>query len=150
MIGLWVTLALAADIEVPADAPTLADAIALAAPGDRVLLATGRHEAGTFFAAASFMQQCSTALGLVANGLILTWSAFPAKVSADQVTDAMMDSLVIHYLFASFGLWLLGCVILLFYPITRAHHERNVEILKARLAEARAREADNFAGGPVR
>ncbi len=46
MIGLWVTLALAADIEVPADAPTLADAIALAAPGDRVLLATGRHEAG--------------------------------------------------------------------------------------------------------
>ncbi|MEA3540929.1 MAG: MFS transporter [Pseudomonadota bacterium] len=111
---------------------------------------TGRHEAGTFFAAASFMQQCSTALGLVANGLILTWSAFPAKVSADQVTDAMMDSLVIHYLFASFGLWLLGCVILLFYPITRAHHERNVEILKARLAEARAREADNFAGGPVR
>ena len=111
---------------------------------------TGRHEAGTFFAAASFMQQCSTALGLVANGLILTWSAFPAKVSADQVTDAMMDSLVIHYLFASFGLWLLGCVILLFYPITRAHHERNVEILKARLAEARAREAENFAGGPVR
>jgi Na+/melibiose symporter-like transporter len=111
---------------------------------------TGRHEAGTFFAAASFMQQCSTALGLVANGLILTWAAFPAKVRAEQVTDAMMDNLVIDYLIASFSLWLLGCVILLFYPITRAHHERNVEILRARTAEARAREADNFAGGPVR
>lgn len=111
---------------------------------------TGRHDAGTFFAAASFMQQCSTALGLVVSGVILTLSAFPAKVEAGQVTEAMMDSLTLHYLFMSSGLWLIGCAFLLFYPITRARHERNLEILKARVAEARAREADNFVGGPIR
>lgn len=111
---------------------------------------TGRHEAGTFFAAASFMQQCSTALGLVANGVILTWAAFPAKVQGAQVTDAVMDSLVLHYAIGSISLWLVGCGFLLFYPITRERHEKNVAILKARVAEARAREADNFVGGPVR
>lgn len=111
---------------------------------------TGRHDAGTFFAASSFMQQCSTALGLVVSGIILTLSSFPAKVEVGAVTDAMMDSLVIHYLLMSSGLWLIGCAFLLFYPITRARHEHNVEILKARAAEARALEADNFAGGPVR
>jgi Na+/melibiose symporter-like transporter len=111
---------------------------------------TGRHEAGTFFAAASFMQQCSTALGLVANGVILTWAAFPAKVQGAQVTDAMLDSLVVHYAIGSLSLWIVGCGFLLFYPITQERHEHNVAVLKARVAEARTREADNFAGGPIR
>jgi Na+/melibiose symporter-like transporter len=97
---------------------------------------TGRHEAGTFFAASSFMQQCSTALGLVVNGMILTWAAFPQKVKPGQVTEAMLDSLLIHYLPVSFSLWFAGCAILLFYPITRERHERNVAILAARRAEA--------------
>lgn len=113
-------------------------------------IATGRHEAGTFFAAASFMQQCSTALGLVVNGMILTWAAFPKKAGAGQVTDAVMDALVIHYLPVSYGLWLVGCAFLFFYPITRSRHEQNLEILQARAAEVRAREADNFVGGPIR
>ena len=29
---------------------------------------TGRRDAGTFFAASSFMQQCSAALGILATG----------------------------------------------------------------------------------
>lgn len=111
---------------------------------------TGRHEAGTFFAAASFMQQCSTALGLVANGVILSWSAFPARVQGSEITEAMMDSLVIHYSIGSLSLWIVGCGFLLFYPITRERHEHNVAILKARVAEAKAREADNFPGSQVR
>ena len=97
---------------------------------------TGRYEAGTFFAAASFMQQCSTAIGLAVNGVILTWASFPAKVKIDQVTDAMMDSLIIHYVPVSFGLWAIGCTMLLFYPITQARHLQNVESLKARRAES--------------
>lgn len=92
---------------------------------------TGRYEAGTFFAAASFMQQCSTAIGLAANGIILTWASFPAKVKIDQVSDAMLDSLIIHYVPVSFGLWAIGCAMLVFYPIDRARHERNVEALKS-------------------
>ena len=111
---------------------------------------TGRHEAGTFFAAASFMQQSATALGLVANGVLLSRVGFPTKANPDQVAGAVMDSLIGHYLILCSALWLIGCALLLFYPITRQRHERNVEILKARAAEARAIEASNFPGGPVR
>lgn len=104
---------------------------------------TGRHDAGVLFAASSFMQQCSTALGIMANGLILTWAAFPERVGTDEVTESMLDSLIAHYVPTSLLLWIVGCGILFFYPITQARHERNVEILKARAAEAMAREADN-------
>lgn len=98
---------------------------------------TGRYEAGTFFAAASFMQQCSTAIGLAVNGVILTWAGFPAKIAIDKVTDTMLDSLILHYVPVSLGLWITGCAILIFYPITHAHHQRNVEELKERLFKHR-------------
>ena len=112
---------------------------------------TGRHEAGVFFAASSFMQQCSSALGILATGAILTWSAFPEKPSPGTVTDAMTDSLLIHYIPTVICLWTAGALILLFYPITKARHEANVEVLRAREAEARAREMDNAPlGAPIR
>ena len=112
---------------------------------------TGRYDAGVFFSAASFMQQCSSALGILATGLILTWSAFPEKPAAGAVTDAMTDSLLLHYIPMSMALWASGALILLFYPITRQTHEANVDILRARQAEAMAREADNAPlGAPAR
>jgi Na+/melibiose symporter-like transporter len=112
---------------------------------------TGRHDAGTFFAASSFMQQCSTAIGIFLAGKLLVWSDFPAKPMPGQVSDEAVRSLVIHYIPASIGLWTLGALFLLFYPITRAKHEANVAALQAREAEAAAREQDNVAlGGPGR
>lgn len=102
---------------------------------------TGRYEAGTFFAAASLMQQCSTALGLAANGVILTWAKFPAKVNLDEVSEAMLDSLILHYVPVSFGLWAIGCAILVFYPITQARHQSNVEALQAK-------QAGSYTNGP--
>ena len=103
---------------------------------------TGRRDAGTFFAAASFMQQCSTALGLALNGIILTIAAFPEKVAMSQVTEPMMDSLIATYCIAAIGLWFVGAIFLALYPITRERHERNVAILEARRAEAVARTAE--------
>lgn len=112
---------------------------------------TGRHDAGVFFSAASFMQQCSSALGILATGIILTWSDFPEKPKPGVVTDAMMDNLLIHYFPTTMSLWTLGALILLFYPITKARHEANLEVLRAREAEARAREFDNAPfGAPAR
>ena len=49
---------------------------------------TGRRDTATFFAASSFMQQCSTAVGILATGVILTLSNFPAKSATGTVTDA--------------------------------------------------------------
>lgn len=112
---------------------------------------TGRRDAGTFFAASSFMQQCSSALGLVVNGLVLTWAAFPERARPEQVTPAMLDSLLAHYIPVVFVLWTVGCLLLLFYPITRERHERNLAALRAREAEALARELDNAPlGAPAR
>lgn len=112
---------------------------------------TGRHTAGTFFAASAFMQQCSSALGIFMAGQILTASQFPAKADPDKITAAMTDSLLAHYIPASFGLWVLGLLILFFYPIDKKKHEENVALLGALEAEARAREAENNPiGGPAR
>jgi GPH family glycoside/pentoside/hexuronide:cation symporter len=112
---------------------------------------TGRHTAGTFFAASAFMQQCSSALGIFMAGLVLTWSKFPAKVSPANVTEVMLDSLLAHYIPTVFCLWSLGLLFLLFYPINRQKHEANVARLQALEAEARAREAENNpVGGPAR
>ncbi len=112
---------------------------------------TGRHDAGVFFAAASFMQQCSAAVGIFATGVILTWSNFPQKPAPGAVTEAMTDSLLIHYIPTVMSLWAVGAFILFFYPITKARHEANVDVLRAREAEARAREMDNMPlGAPIR
>jgi GPH family glycoside/pentoside/hexuronide:cation symporter len=112
---------------------------------------TGTHSAGVFFAASSFMQQCSSALGIFAAGLVLTWAGFPEKVDPAQVTRAMEQSLLIHYLPVTIGLWLVGVLFLLFYPITEAKHRENVARLQALEAEAREQVIrDGAFGAPAR
>jgi Na+/melibiose symporter-like transporter len=114
-------------------------------------VATGRHDAGTFFAASSFMQQCSTAIGIYLAGKLLVWADFPEKPAPGQVTDPMIHGVVGYYVPTTLSLWTLGALILLFYPITRAKHEANVAALAAREAQARAKELDNIPlGGPSR
>lgn len=95
---------------------------------------TGRHSAGTFFAAASFMTQCASGLGIFAAGMILTWSDFPEKAKAEQVTNTMVESLLAHYIPTVLALWTIGVFILLFYPITQKKHQENL----ARLREIEA------------
>lgn len=112
---------------------------------------TGRHTAGTFFAASSFMQQCSSGLGIFVAGLILTWSNFPEKADPAKVTEAMTDSLLAHYIPVVICLWGVGVLCLLFYPIDEKRHEANVARLKALEAEAKAKViADTPLGAPVR
>ncbi|MCA1748901.1 MAG: MFS transporter, partial [Sphingomonadales bacterium] len=111
----------------------------------------GRQSSGTFFSAASFMQQCSTALGIFVAGQVLALSQFPENADPDTISEVAVDSLVIHYIPFSIGLWTLGALILVFYPITRARHERNLETLKLREAEARDIELRDAAiGAPAR
>ena len=112
---------------------------------------TGQHTAGVFFAASSFMQQCSTGFGILAAGVVLNLSHFPERVELSQVTRAMEKSLLIHYIPASLALWIIGALFLLFYPITEATHRDNVERLRAREAEAREQVIrDGAFGSPAR
>lgn len=93
---------------------------------------TGRHEAGLFFAASSFMQQCSTALGIALSGVLLSVAGVPSRGAGVAVPDTAMRSLIEFYVPTSALLWLVGCLILLAYPITRLSHEGNVSTLRAR------------------
>ena len=112
---------------------------------------TGKHTAGTFFSASSFMQQCSNALGLFVAGQVLAYSQFPEKADPATIPESVVDSLLIHYIPTSISLWTIGALILVFYPITRERHERNIEILRAREAEAREQQQrDAPIGGPAR
>ncbi|OBX19474.1 hypothetical protein A9995_06895 [Erythrobacter sp. QSSC1-22B] len=112
---------------------------------------TGQHTAGVFFAASSFMQQCSTGLGILVAGIVLELAQFPTQVDVSQVTVAMEKSLLIHYIPASAGLWIIGSLFLFFYPITEASHRDNVDRLRSREAEAREQTIrDGAFGSPVR
>lgn len=110
-----------------------------------------RHNAGIYFSAASFSAQCASALGILAAGIVIETSNFPAGVDPARVTEAMTDSLIAHYVPMVVGLWAIGCLIIWFYPITEARHLANVERLRAREAEAKSREAqDAPIGAPAR
>ncbi|NVD44267.1 MFS transporter [Qipengyuania atrilutea] len=112
---------------------------------------TGQHTAGVFFAASSFMQQCSTGLGILVAGIVLELSQFPEQVAVSDVTTAMEKSLLIHYIPASAALWIVGALILLFYPITEASHRENLERLRSREAQAREQTIrDGAFGSPAR
>ena len=94
-------------------------------------LRTGRHDAGTYFAAASFMQQSATAMGVMVSGIILQAAAFPDKAAGIEVTDAMLDSLIALYVPVVMSLWTVGSLLLLAYPISRQRHEANLARLRA-------------------
>lgn len=112
---------------------------------------SGGHNAGIYFSAASFSAQCASGLGILAAGIVLTNSQFPAGVDPSLVTETMTDSLIAHYVPMVVGLWTVGCAIIWFYPITEAKHLANVERLRAREAEAKARDMqDAPLGAPAR
>ena len=84
-------------------------------------------------------------------GIVLELSQFPTKAEVSQITPAMEDSLIIHYIPVSLGLWIVGALFLLFYPITEDQHRENVERLKAREAQAREQTIrDGAFGSPAR
>ncbi|ANY20989.1 Inner membrane symporter YicJ [Tsuneonella dongtanensis] len=112
---------------------------------------SGKHNAGIYFAASSFATQCASGLGILAAGFVLETSQFPGGVDPALVTEAMTDSLIAHYVPMVMGLWAIGCLIIWFYPIDEAKHLANVERLRAREAEAKARDMqDAPLGAPAR
>jgi glycoside/pentoside/hexuronide:cation symporter, GPH family len=112
---------------------------------------SGGHNAGIYFSAASFSAQCASGLGILAAGIVIETSNFPAGIDPAKVTEAMTDSLIIHYVPMVVGLWAVGCAIIWFYPITHAKHLANLDRLRAREAEAKSRDAqDAPIGAPVR
>ena len=97
------------------------------------------------------MQQCSNALGLFAAGWLLAAAEFPERADPATISPGVVDTLLVLYIPTILALWTIGALILLLDPISRERHERNVEILRAREAEARDQVQSNTPlGGPAR
>jgi Na+/melibiose symporter-like transporter len=90
------------------------------------MVRTGRHSAGTFFAANAFMKTCTSGFGVLGAGLLLSLADFPAKAVPGQVPAAVIDRLASFYIPAIATLWGAAIVFLSFYRIDRARHEDNV------------------------
>lgn len=87
---------------------------------------TGRHSAGLFFAASSFMQKCTGGLGVMAAGILLTIAAFPKGARPGDVPPEVIERLLFTYVPMIAIFWAIAAVILSFYRIDRSAHEENV------------------------
>ncbi len=92
---------------------------------------TGERQEGVFFAGSFFMQKCVSGIGLFLSGAILTAVAFPAGAVPGKVAPAVLDDLVLTYCLIKLALGVATVLVLMRFPITRAHHEQRL----ARLAQ---------------
>ena len=110
---------------------------------------TGRHSAGLFFAASSFMQKCTGGLGVMAAGLVLSLAAFPEGARPGQVAPEIIDRLLYAYVPIIAGFWAVAAVILSFYKIDRAAHEENVRSFQAGAAGSGLLGSEDPQGDPA-
>ncbi|UIP06683.1 MFS transporter [Erythrobacter sp. SDW2] len=96
---------------------------------------SGRHNAGVFFSVNSFTTQAAVGLGILLAGFVLDAANFPEQADPSGVSKLISDSLILWYVPITVGLWLLGSLMLLWYPITEAKHRANLDALAARAAQ---------------
>ncbi|WP_435418508.1 MFS transporter [Parerythrobacter aurantius] len=101
---------------------------------------SGRHNAGVFFSVNSLTTQAAVGIGILLAGFVLEAASFPAQADPLGVGKAVSDRLIAWYVPIMIGCWLVGSLLLLFYPITEARHRANLEILAARAAQEREQE----------
>lgn len=97
---------------------------------------TGRRSEGLFYAGMSFIAKVLQGAGVVLAGVLATSLGKPGST---QVDPAAIRHLALLYLPALVALYGTGMLILSRYPITRAHHEKNLR----QLAQSAAMAADS-------
>ncbi|WP_300541829.1 MFS transporter [Maricaulis sp.] len=95
-------------------------------------LRTGRRAEGLFYAANSFMQKCSSGLGVFVAGLLLTAVGMPEGARTAGVDPQIVTNLVHAYIPAIIVMYLGGACFLYFYRIDRKSHEANLASIRAR------------------
>ena len=97
-------------------------------------LRTGRRAEGLFYSANSFMQKCSSGLGVFAAGLMLTFVGMPDNARHVGVDPDVILNLVQLYIPVIAARYLVGAFFLRFYKIDRASHEANLASIRAKEA----------------
>lgn len=90
---------------------------------------TGRRAEGVFFAGGFFIQKCTTGVGLLVAGGILSFIHFPENAEAGTVASATIDELTMIFAACYLTLGLGAALLYSRFPFGKAEHEARVEEL---------------------
>lgn len=90
---------------------------------------TGRRTEGLFFAAASFMQQCVSGLGIMVAGVVIDLAGLTPGTTPADVPLEVVNRLVLYAIPLVVGLYIVGACFLYFYRHTRESHDANIATL---------------------
>ena len=102
---------------------------------------TGLRAEGLLFATNGLVPKLTAGIGSFFAGVLLTVSHFPAHAVPGTVPMGQMRDLVMMFLPGYVVMVTLSIVVLLFYRLDRAAHERNLETIRAAAALAAAAHA---------
>jgi Na+/melibiose symporter-like transporter len=103
-------------------------------------LATGRRSEGLFFAGSSLLQKVVSGFGLFASGGVLWFVGFPDNAVPGHVDPAIVNHFVLVYVPLVIVLFVIGMIIMWFFPITRESHAETLRTLAAEVGQAAPQE----------
>jgi GPH family glycoside/pentoside/hexuronide:cation symporter len=95
-----------------------------------IAVKSGRRSEGLIFAANGLLQKCVTGFGTFLSGLMLGWAHFPQGAIQGHVAQPILRHLVLIFVPVSVSCNAIALIILTFYNIDRAAHQRNLERLR--------------------
>ena len=90
---------------------------------------TNKRSEGVFFASVTFIRKTTQGIGVVAAGLLLTYSEFPEGATPDQVPVSVVHDLATIYVPLVILLWSLMILCISLYQVDRTTHEENLQSL---------------------
>ncbi|MEM9620937.1 MAG: MFS transporter [Pseudomonadota bacterium] len=98
---------------------------------DRSVQFEGQRDEGLIFAARNFCKKVVSGSGILLAGGVLWMANFPENATVGGVEQDVLRNLILLFLPALMGLYLLSCWCLNSYAIDRQQHQRNLESLRA-------------------
>lgn len=90
---------------------------------------TNKRSEGVFFASVTFIRKTTQGIGVVAAGLLLSYSEFPEGATPDQVPVSVVHDLATIYVPLVILLWSLMILCISLYQVDRTTHEENLQSL---------------------
>lgn len=90
---------------------------------------TNKRSEGVFFASVTFIRKTTQGIGVVAAGLLISFSGFPEGATPDLVPMSVVHDLATLYVPVVVLLWSLMILCVCLYQVDRAKHEENLQTL---------------------
>jgi glycoside/pentoside/hexuronide:cation symporter, GPH family len=90
---------------------------------------TGKRQEGLFFSGYLFMQKCISGFGIFLSGAILTLAGFPEKAQQGQVSQEILDRLLMITGGLIFCCAIISALVFLRFPFGKAEHDARLREL---------------------